>query len=167
MILFWVICAVLILIALAFVLPPALQQSEEADVKSDDERKQANIAVYRDQLSELEADLRNGIVAEEQYAQDREEIERRLLEDTAQTRSKKTPACASECTKYCLSARASEFHSSQSSFISKLASLTVIDESCSGRSASCRNYSSTAGTFAGTNRSQRREAGGETSVESE
>lgn len=92
MILFWIICAVLILIALAFVLPPALQRSEEADVKSDDDRRQANIAVYRDQLSELDADLRNGIVAEDQYAQDRDEIERRLLEDTAHTRSKKPGA---------------------------------------------------------------------------
>ena len=90
MILFWVVCAVLILIALAFVLPPVLQRSGEADVKADDERRQANIAVYRDQLSELDADLRNGIVGEEQYAQDRDEIERRLLEDTAQARSKKT-----------------------------------------------------------------------------
>jgi cytochrome c-type biogenesis protein CcmH len=89
-ILFWVICAALILMALAFVLPPALQQSKEANVKTDDERRQANIAVYRDQLSELEADLRNGIVSEEQYAQDRDEIERRLLEDTATVRSKKT-----------------------------------------------------------------------------
>ena len=34
MILFWVICALLIVIALAFVLPPALQHSE--DVASDD-----------------------------------------------------------------------------------------------------------------------------------
>jgi len=89
-ILFWLVCAVLILIALAFVLPPVLQRSEQADVKADDERRQANIAVYRDQLSELDADRRNGIVAEEQYAQDREEIERRLLEDTVQVRSKKT-----------------------------------------------------------------------------
>jgi len=93
MILFWVICALLIVIALAFVLPPALQRSEE-NVVSDDERKQANIAVYRDQLSELEADRRNGIVAEDQYAQDRDEIERRLLEDTMTTRSKKTTGAA-------------------------------------------------------------------------
>ena len=82
MILFWVICAGFILIALLFVLPPALQRSAESDRKSEDERKQANIAVYRDQLSELESDLHNGIVGQEQYAQDREEIERRLLEDT-------------------------------------------------------------------------------------
>ncbi|HEU5132544.1 MAG TPA: c-type cytochrome biogenesis protein CcmI [Pyrinomonadaceae bacterium] len=94
MILFWVICALLIVIALAFVLPPALQRPEESNVLADDERKQANIAVYRDQLSELDADLRNGIVAEDQYAQDREEIERRLLEDTATTRTKKTGGAA-------------------------------------------------------------------------
>ena len=95
MILFWVICAGLILMALAFVLPPVLQRSKEqlkTDAKSDDERRQANIAVYRDQLSELEADLRNGIVSEEQYAQDRDEIERRLLEDTATASTKKSVA---------------------------------------------------------------------------
>ena len=66
---------------------------EESEGETDDERKQANIAVYRDQLSELEADLRNGIVSEEQYAQDRDEIERRLLEDTTTTSTKEsTPA---------------------------------------------------------------------------
>lgn len=92
MILFWVICALLIVIALAFVLPPALQRSKESKVTIDEERKQANIAVYRDQLSELEADLHNGIVGEEQYAQDRDEIERRLLEDTASTKSQKAAA---------------------------------------------------------------------------
>lgn len=92
MILFWVICALLIVIALAFVLPPALQRSKESKVTIDEERKQANVAVYRDQLSELEADLHNGIVGEEQYAQDRDEIERRLLEDTASTKSQKPAA---------------------------------------------------------------------------
>lgn len=90
MILFWIICAGLILIALAFVLPALLKRSTESDVALEDDRKQANIAVYRDQLSELEADLRNGIVSEEQYAQDREEIERRLLEDVSTSKTKKT-----------------------------------------------------------------------------
>ena len=90
MILFWVICAGLVMIALAFVLPTAMQRADESDRGMEDERKEANIAVYRDQLSELEADLRNGIVSEDQYAQDREEIERRLLEDTATSKTKKT-----------------------------------------------------------------------------
>ena len=98
MILFWVICAAFILIALVFVLPPALQRSAQSDRKTEDERRQANVAVYRDQLSELEWDLKNGIVSNEQYAQDREEIERRLLEDTkgenAQRKTTATPTTA-------------------------------------------------------------------------
>lgn len=85
MILFWLICALLIVIAFAFVLPTALQRNDKSQRSVADERKLANIAIYRDQLSELEADLKNGIISEEQYAQDRDEIERRLLEDTGGT----------------------------------------------------------------------------------
>ena len=96
MIVFWLICAAFILIALAFILPPALQHSEEADRKGDDERKLANIAVYRDQLAELKNDLQNGIVSEEQYAQDRDEIERRLLEDTKSAQPEKKTEKKSE-----------------------------------------------------------------------
>jgi cytochrome c-type biogenesis protein CcmH len=92
-ILFWAICAVMLLIALAFVLPPALERSKESDRESENEgRKQANIAVYRDQLSELDADLKNGLVSEEQYAQDQQEIERRVLEDTTTAKSDKAIA---------------------------------------------------------------------------
>ena len=81
MILFWIICIAMLVVALMFVLPPALR-SEAVKAKDDTARRDANIAVYRDQLKELEADLRNGIVSEEQYAQDRDDIERRLLDDT-------------------------------------------------------------------------------------
>lgn len=82
MILFWMICLAMIGVALFFVLPPALR-SEAAKTKDDNARRDANIAVYRDQIAELKTDLRNGIVSEDQYAQDRDDIERRLLEDTA------------------------------------------------------------------------------------
>ena len=88
MTLFWVICAAFILFALAFILPPIIRRSDESDRESEDERQKANIAVYRDQLTELEADLRNGIIGEEQYAQDRDEIERRLLDDTSSSTAK-------------------------------------------------------------------------------
>ena len=81
MILFWVICVAMVAVALYYVLPPALRAA--ASITEDSARREANIAVYRDQLSELEDDLRNGIVSQEQYAQDRDDIERRLLEDTA------------------------------------------------------------------------------------
>ena len=80
MILFWVIAAVMVAIALAFVLPPLLAAE---DVKPLDESKESNVSVYRDQLAELEADLRNGIIAEDQYQQDRDGIERRMLEDVS------------------------------------------------------------------------------------
>jgi cytochrome c-type biogenesis protein CcmH len=78
MIVFWLVAAVMIVIALAFVLPPLLQRAEKSNA---DEVKEANVAVYRDQLRELESDLHNGIVSQEQYNQDREEIERHLLQD--------------------------------------------------------------------------------------
>ena len=78
MILFWLICAGLVAIALAFVLPTLLQRRS---VDDDTDKERVNVEVYRDQLSELDADLANGIVSPEQYRQDRDEIERRLLED--------------------------------------------------------------------------------------
>lgn len=85
MILFWVICVSLVAVALAFVLPPLLQKTATAPKNTD---KEANVAVYRDQINELEADLQNGIISEEQYAIDREEIERRLLDDVSVTSNK-------------------------------------------------------------------------------
>jgi cytochrome c-type biogenesis protein CcmH len=77
---FWLLCAVLIAIALAFLLPPLLQREEKTD---NTEVKEANIAVYRDQLRELETDLQNGIVTDDQYRQDRDELQRRMIEDVA------------------------------------------------------------------------------------
>ncbi len=81
MILFWLICAGLIAIALAFVLPTLLARAPND--AGENEKQEANLDVYRDQLSELEADLRNGIISQEQYQQDRDEIERRLLDDVS------------------------------------------------------------------------------------
>jgi len=76
MIVFWLICAGLIIVALLFIFPPLLQP-EARDHAA--EVREANLAVYRDQLRELEADARNGIISKQQHEQDREEIERRLL----------------------------------------------------------------------------------------
>ena len=96
MILFWVICSVMVLIAFAFVLPPLLATSKE---KPREESAEANVSVYRDQLSELEADLRNGIIAQDQYQQDRDSIERRMLEDVSAVNESATtnpPAAAAD-----------------------------------------------------------------------
>ncbi len=95
MILFWLICALFIVIAFAFIMPTALQRNETS---RKDVANESNIAIYRDQLSELEADLKNGIIGEEQYAQDRDEIERRLLEDTAAAAAAASPTRKSAAT---------------------------------------------------------------------
>ena len=101
MILFWLICAGLIVIALAFVLPTLLQADDKQKETSDLERKEANVAVYRDQLQELKADLQNGIIGKEQFDQDTEEIQRRLLEDTSfSTRTAKVNLAKNRNTAY-------------------------------------------------------------------
>ncbi|HLQ76579.1 MAG TPA: c-type cytochrome biogenesis protein CcmI [Terriglobia bacterium] len=40
-----------------------------------------NVEVYREQFADLESDLRRGVLPREQFDKDREELERRLLED--------------------------------------------------------------------------------------
>ena len=82
MMIFWLVCGVFILIALAFVLPP-LWQGEDQPAPAQNEPAEENISIYRDQLKELEADLRNSIVSQDQYDQDRDDIKRRLLEDVS------------------------------------------------------------------------------------
>ena len=83
MIVFWLISAIFVAIALAFVVPPLLQSEETGPEEEARETKEANVAVYQDQISELEKDLANGIISQEQYQQERDEIERRLLEDVS------------------------------------------------------------------------------------
>ena len=86
MITFWLICAILIGMALAFILPPLRHPSRVADASS---ITQANLAVYRDQLAEMESDLRGGMITEEQFQIDREELERRLIFDLPDSRVSK------------------------------------------------------------------------------
>jgi cytochrome c-type biogenesis protein CcmH len=78
MLVFWIIVALLMLLALWFVLPPLFASDEDAN-KS--ERQASNLSIYQNQYQELEADLRNGLIAEEQYQREKEELERRLLDD--------------------------------------------------------------------------------------
>jgi len=79
MTIFWIVAAILIAVALIFVLPPLLKRSAQAGVDA----QPLNIAVYRDQQRELEADRRAGTLSDEQYDRARVELERRLLDDVA------------------------------------------------------------------------------------
>lgn len=85
MVIFWFICAMMVLLALWFVLPALWQTGPDA--KTDDARA-ANLLVYQDQLRELAADLKSALLSEAQYEQDKEELERRLLEDVGDGKAK-------------------------------------------------------------------------------
>ena len=85
MVIFWLICAMMVLLALWYVLPTLWQTA--AEPKSDDARD-ANLLVYQDQIRELAADLKSGLLSEAQYEQDKEELERRLLEDVGDAKTK-------------------------------------------------------------------------------
>ena len=78
MLTFGIIAALFVLLMFWFVLPPLLQRP---DAKKTDANASANVIIYQDQLEELEADLKTGLIAEDQYQQEKESIERRLLED--------------------------------------------------------------------------------------
>jgi cytochrome c-type biogenesis protein CcmH len=91
MILFWLICATFVAIGLTFVLPPLLQRSDKELETDEASSEKANVEVYRDQLAELRSDLANGLITEEQFQQDRQEYERRLLDDVAATESPAAP----------------------------------------------------------------------------
>jgi cytochrome c-type biogenesis protein CcmH len=75
---FWVIAVLLAGGALAFVLPPLLGHRRTAPGAANDA---TNVAVYRDQLRELEADLAAGTLARDRYDEARRELEARLLDD--------------------------------------------------------------------------------------
>lgn len=77
---FLVVAAVLTALALAWVLPPLLRRRpRDGGV----ERDASNLALLRDQLSELDADMKSGTLSPEQYSRARDELERRVLEETA------------------------------------------------------------------------------------
>lgn len=76
--LFWIASVICVAIALAFVLPPLLRK-RGAEAKA--ARRDINIAVYRDQMKEMEADLANGLLSTEQFQSAKLELEARLAED--------------------------------------------------------------------------------------
>lgn len=89
MLMLWIIFALMVLLALWFVLPALLQKAVPA---RSDELRAANLSIYQDQLRELAADLENGLIGAEQYRQDKDDLERRLLEDVAAEKTVKSPS---------------------------------------------------------------------------
>lgn len=71
--------ALLLATALAFVLPPLLRK--EQDKEAHVQRDELNLAVLRDQLRELDADLEAGTIEQAAYEAARRELERRVAEE--------------------------------------------------------------------------------------
>ncbi len=84
MITFVILAALMVAAALAWVLVPLLRGHQGAGVI----REASNVALLRDQLTELDADLASGTLARDQYEQARRELEQRVLDEA------KAPAAA-------------------------------------------------------------------------
>jgi cytochrome c-type biogenesis protein CcmH len=74
---FWAIVSAMTLCVLGLLLRPLLKR--QAQMTSEQEK---TLPVYRQQFSELEQDLTNGLLTDEQYQTARHELERRVLEET-------------------------------------------------------------------------------------
>ena len=77
MTLFLIVSGLLVLGALLFVVPPLLSRRAASRISRD----ALNTELYRDQLRDLDDDLRSGTLSAEHYEKARHEIEARLLED--------------------------------------------------------------------------------------
>ncbi|MDO9371311.1 MAG: c-type cytochrome biogenesis protein CcmI [Gammaproteobacteria bacterium] len=74
---FWVVAAMMMVIALVFLLPPLLRRESEITVARD----ALNIRIYQDQLNELGNDLKMGTISAAQFDQAGRDLQRKLLED--------------------------------------------------------------------------------------
>ena len=78
---FWSLAAVMMMVALLFLLPPLLRKRELSAVSRDE----LNIEVIRQQLAELDTDLEAGKLDKAQYGAARADLEQELLYDLART----------------------------------------------------------------------------------
>src|SRR5688500_4834795 len=89
MIAFWQIGAALAGVALALILRPLVWPGRPAGTVS---RDAANLAIYRDQLRELAADLAAGKIAPADHARARDELEARMLDDVSSAPEAPSPS---------------------------------------------------------------------------
>ena len=76
---FAIFATLLIVVVAAFILPPLWLGLRAPRPKA--ERKEANLAIFRDQLRELETEKSEGMLAAADFEQARRELQRRLLEE--------------------------------------------------------------------------------------
>jgi cytochrome c-type biogenesis protein CcmH len=91
MIAFWISAALLLVLALALVLPALLKSKNSADITTD-AAAQANLSILRSQLTQLAADFAAGSINADQLALAKSDIERRALEEESAPESAVAPA---------------------------------------------------------------------------
>lgn len=82
MTLFWIICAALLLIAILFVAIPLWRGTSKNNAVV---RDAANLEILRDQIAEMDTDLKNGLLTPELHEQGKRELQARLLEEVKDT----------------------------------------------------------------------------------
>ncbi len=75
---FWIICALLLVVALLFIVLPLWRSTAKNNLV---QRDTANLEIFRDQIAEMDADLRNGLLTPELYEQGKRELQTRLLDE--------------------------------------------------------------------------------------
>jgi len=76
---FALFATLLVVVVAAFILPPLWFGLRAPNARAD--RKTANLAIFRDQLAELEREKAEGSLADGDFEQARQELQRRLLEE--------------------------------------------------------------------------------------
>ncbi|MCP4043166.1 MAG: c-type cytochrome biogenesis protein CcmI, partial [Gammaproteobacteria bacterium] len=74
---FWILAAVMVMVALGIILPPLLGRSQHATVS----RRALNLAVFQERMDDLELEHRQGKLSAEELVQVRSEVERELIYD--------------------------------------------------------------------------------------
>ena len=85
---FWIISAILTLIALAFVFPTLIRKNNNVQ----DGRREQNIFIANEQLKELETRFKQGEIESDDYQTSRDEIEESLFSDVSDGDVKAKPA---------------------------------------------------------------------------
>lgn len=80
---FWIICALLLVVALLFVVLPLWRSTVKNNLV---QRDAANLEIFRDQIAEMDVDLRNGLLTPEMYEQGKRELQARLLDEVKNTK---------------------------------------------------------------------------------
>ena len=87
MTIFLIINALMLIVALFFVVFPLWRSNIKNNAV---QRDSANLEIFRDQITEMDADLRNGLLSQEMYEQGKRELQSRVLNEVGEAKNSGT-----------------------------------------------------------------------------